>query len=347
MTRGRYTWPVPVDDGSPEWVAGVLDGMDEPYNVLDPAAGPGTVLYECGKRGWKCTGLEGDPLMRWIATARSRRFRRDAAELAGYAWERVADDVFWESEGYRVPELVGTLSYGPRELSFLRRVRLQIDRETDEGINDLLRLALCVMLFDIREAKEFDDTVGMGMFASALSGIGGSLEPNPERGQTVHLADGRHIPPVLRDSYDAVVSVVPGISPSVAPERLRTMCQWIGFTDLERRDSMCVGAPLGDAPEQGSVPETGGIPADLLPDGAATGEVVRWFADVRDLALSAAGAMSSSAEGRFLVRDETVGGAKLHKSEILAQLLVDAGVECRAEGSGDRASVVFRALRKN
>lgn len=318
-----------------------MERMGTPYHILDPVSGSGTVLYECGKRGWKCTGLEGDPFLRWISAARSRRFRKDAGEFAGYAWERVSDDVFWESERFRVPDISGTISFRPEVADFLSRVRRQLDRETDEGINDLLRLALCRMLPLVSGDGEFDDTAGMALYAECLSDICASMDPNSERCQSVNLADGREIPPMLRDAYDAVVSIMPPVSERPDSEYRRTMCQWIGFDNIVRRDAMSIGYPLGDFGEymRGYVPDS--AVAEAIPFSEPPVHLVRWISDAVSFAESAAGVMSSSGTGRFLMPDEIVDGRCVRKADIVAEILSERGIPCEKEGTGSMRSIAF------
>lgn len=89
MRNGRYRWPAAPSGPEEAWVAGTLESLGEVRSVFDPLCGRGAVPYECGLRGIVCTAAEPDPFMRWISFARSYMFRGDAAEKAGYAWERV------------------------------------------------------------------------------------------------------------------------------------------------------------------------------------------------------------------------------------------------------------------
>jgi len=326
------------------WVRGVLDSSSKPFNALDPVSGPGTVLYECGLRGWKCTGMESDPMMRWMSMARSFRYRPNAAEFAGYAWERVADDVFWESEMYTVPEVPGTMSFGDLQTDFLRRVRRQIDRETDEGINNLLRIMIVNALGDFRSAEGFDDRAGMDILGDSLQEVRSALEPNPELTQTVHLCDSRDIPCPLRNSYDLIVSVLPAIGEPGDAVFRRTAAQWIGFGDLVRRDDMSVGYPMGDFSDYMSryVPDADGAIRGMLPDVDGKDYLARWFEDVRDILVSLKGVMSSKCTAHLLVPDEAYGPRNIPKAEILTEIANGMGLDCEKEGTGDSRCVVFK-----
>ena len=343
MEGRRDGWPVPADDSQIAWIRGVVESSTRPYHALDPLCGSGQVLYEFGKKGWKCTGMEADPLLRWIACARSFRYRPDAAEFAGYAWERVADDVFWESDMFTVPEVPGTLQYGPVTTDFLRRVRRQIDMESDEGINNLLKLAFCMSLKGVcGDDSSFDDRVGMKVYSECLASAKGALDPNSEVTQPVHLCDSREIPYMLRDSYDMVVSVLPPIGEAPDAEMRRTMSQWMGFSDMERRDERSVGYPLGDfaAFMEGyvPVPVSDSIPMETPEDAY----VHRWFADVASVAGMMKDVMSTKCTGRFLAPDEVFNGRNIPKAEILAGLFSDKGLKADTEGSGASKCVVFR-----
>ena len=344
MSEGRYLWPLASADEEVGWVRGVLESSAKPFNALDPLCGPGTVLYECGLRGWKCTGMEADPMRRWISMARSFRYRPNAAEFCGYAWERVADDVFWESEMYTVPDVPGTMEFGSLQTDFLRRVRRQIDRETDEGINNLLRLMIVNALGRFGSEAGFDDRTGMDILGDSLQEVRSALDPNPELSQTVHLCDSRDIPCPLRNSYDLVVSVLPMLN---APEDAvfrRTAAQWIGFGDLVRRDDMSVGYPLGDFDDYMSryVPDKDGVIGDMLPDVSGKDYLVRWFEDVRDVLVSLKGVMSSKCTAHLLVPDETYDSKNISKAEILAEIANSMGFACEKEGTGRSRCVVFK-----
>lgn len=143
MREGRYDWPAPPSEDEVSWVSGRAESAGKARSVLNPIPGRGTVMYECGLRGLRCIGAEPDPFLRWISSVRSYMFRKDAAEKAGYAWERVSDDVFWESEVFVPAAVPGAVNPDGNALDFLGRVRYQIDRESEEGINNLLRLAVC------------------------------------------------------------------------------------------------------------------------------------------------------------------------------------------------------------
>ena len=343
MEGRRDGWPMPADDEQIAWIRGVLESSERPYHALDPLCGSGQVLYEFGKKGWRCSGMEADPLLRWIAGARSFRYRPDAAEFCGYAWERVADDVFWESDMFTVPEVEGTVQYGPVITDFLRRVRRQIDKESDEGINNLLKLAFCMSLPGMRgDDSSFDDRVGMDIYSDCLASVRGMLEPNPGVSQTVHLCDSRDIPYMLRDSYDMVVSVLPSIGESPDAEMMRTMSQWMGFGDIPRRDERSVGYPLGDLRSfmEGYRPEPvcDSIPMETDEDRY----VHKWFSDVTAVACMMRDVMSTKCTARFLAPDETFRGRNIPKAEILAGLFSGNGLSADTEGSGTSKCVVFR-----
>ena len=344
MSERRRAWPCAPSEAETEWIQGVLESSDKPFNALDPLCGSGSVLYECGLKGWRCTGMEGDPFMRWIAMARSFRYRPDAAEFAGYAWERVADDVFWEPDAYTVPEVSGVMSFGPLKNDFLRRVRRQIDKESDEGINNILRMTICDALPALAGGDEgFDDRAGMDLLGDSLLKIKTGLEPNPEVSQTVHLCDSRDIPCPLRNSYDLVVSVLPMIGESPDAQLRRTMCQWIGYDDLVRRDDMCIGYPLGgfDRYMDMYVPDNSCVIRDMLPAVEHQDYLVRWFEDVRDVVISLKSVMSSKCRASFLCPDEVFEGSSVYKAEVIASLAEMEGFEVSTEGTGERRCVVF------
>jgi hypothetical protein len=342
MEGRRDGWPVPADDDEIAWIRGILESSGRPSHALDPLCGSGQVLYEFGKKGWKCTGMEADPLLRWIASVRSYRFRPDAAEFAGYAWERVADDVFWESEVYTVPEVPGTISYGVVTTDFLRRVRRQIDRESDEGINSLLKAAFLSSLPEMAgDDSSFDDRKGMNIYSGRLADVKGNLDPNSEITQTVHLCDSRDIPYTLRNSYDMVVSVLPPIVKAPDAELRRTMSQWMGFSDIMRRDEMSVGCPLGDEEPFFEAHAVKGFSEDLPMETVDDKLVHKWFSDIVSVASMMKEVMSSRCTAFFLAPDETVGGRNIDKAGILAGAFSEMGLSADTEGSGSSKCVRF------
>ena len=342
MEGRREGWPAPATDVQIEWIRDVLDRSSKPSNALDPRCGSGQVLYECGLRGWKCTGMESDPFLRWTAMARSFRYRPDAAEFVGYAWERVADDVFWENDMFTVPQVGGTLEFGSVTTDFLRRVRRQIDRESDEGINYLLKVAFCSSLPGMAgDDSSFDDRKGMEVYSDCLQNARTSLDPNPQVGQTVHLCDSRDIPLTLRNVYDLVVSVLPAINERQDSTVMRTMSQWIGFGDMERRDDTSIGYPLGDfsgymSRAQG-VEEIPGIPS--VNEGADY--LNRWFSDAKATIVSLSKVMSRSCTANLLVPDEVFSGVNIPKAEILAGIASSLGLEAEKVGKGETRSLMF------
>lgn len=323
-------WPVSATKEQIDWISGVLEASSKPSNALDPLCGAGQVLYECGLRGWKCTGMEPDPFLRWMSTVRSFRFRPDAAEFVGYAWERVADDVFWESDMFAVPEVAGTIGYGPVTADFLGRVRRQIDKESDEGINSLLKLAFLASLPLLEgDDSSFDDRKGMSVFSECLQRVRSDLGPNPELSQTVHLCNPRDMPYTLRNSYDLVVCMLPDIGEREDSRLFRAMGQWMGFGDLELRDDRSIGYPLGDF-------------GAYMSRAGKEDYVERWFSDVGSLIAMLSKVMSRSCTAHFLVPDETFGGISIDRAGRIADMASSMGLEAEETGKGTSRGVAFR-----
>ena len=111
--------------------------------------------------------------------------------------------MFWESETFVPADVPGSVGPEGQALDFLGRVRLQIDREGEEGINTLLRLALCQLIPMLTECGDFDDMKGLTAMAGCLDDVRQCINPQPKVMQNIHLCDPRDLPYGLVGSYDA------------------------------------------------------------------------------------------------------------------------------------------------
>lgn len=341
--------PTPKDEA--DLVEKVLSEASEPFYALDPFCGSGSVPYACAMRGWNVTGLESNPFLRWAASVRSNCFSAKAAEFVGYAWERVAGDVFWENEQYRLPEVSGTYSFGKKQTDYLRRVRLMIDREKGDENNNLLRMAFCHCLEGIRASDEdgFDDRVGADIFSASVETVREPVSVNPKATAQIHLCDSRDMPYTLRRKYDLIVSSLPEISPNPDAELLRTYMQWIGFVDFERTDGISVGYPLGDfdAYMGKYVPDRSfRMPSSLEAtvsgmEGDRTMYVRRYFEGMRDYFVFSKSIMTSKCTARYIVRDGEVFGKSIPVAEILAEMIGQCGLRVAGSEKEGQLSLLY------
>ena len=340
---------------APELARRSLEALSEGAQVLDPMCGSGTVARAAVQAGFRCVGVDIDPLAVlmarvWTTRLEPGRICADAKELAAAARELPASSV----EKATDPETARFIGYwfAHRQEAELSRLSSALQRWT-APTRDALAIAMSRIIVSkemmaslardtshsrphrVARTNDFDVYAG---FLRAARLVASRLAPDLIRGcADIRRGDARTLEGVADDSVDLVMTSPPYLNAIDYLRGHRLALVWLGYeiAPLRKIRSVSVGAERGLPREA--------VPHDVSPfvnepEGSAMasryrGWVLRYAADMEAVLRQVRRVVKVGGRLVMVIGNSFIRGAAVDNAGIVRSLAQNAGFELESRRS--------------
>lgn len=265
VQHGRHGWLRLTPAYSVKLVDQVLAEFgDGAQSVYEPFSGTGTTPLCAGYRGLRAVATDINPFLIWLGRVKIAEYTDiQSAEFHSAAKEIASHLRSGRAHAGDLPPLKNIERWwNPAELSFVAKLRAEIDRVADGPIRDLLKVAFCRTMISLSNAAfnhqsmSFKDPGASGQqtlafeegnsrfvdqFNSDIDTVASAMADNPEGSIRIERADARGLVGLNIDesSFDLLITSPPYPNRMSYIRELRPYMYWLGF--------------LGDAKEAGEL----------------------------------------------------------------------------------------------
>jgi len=255
LQNGRHGWLRLTPAYSVKIVDDILGREQGHVNVLDPFSGTGTTALCAAMRGLAAVGLDINPFLVWLGTAKGRRYEAQTISRASQRAEEVVAATRSKDGPRTAPPPISNIhrwwDEGP--LAFLCRLKGSIDAccPREGPTRDLLLVAFCRTMIALsnaafnhqsmsfkraprgaRQLTLFGDSRQEDMealFSSDLAFVVAGARDNPCVSTSTLLADSRRVPCMFDGRVDLLITSPPYPNRMSYIRELRPYMYWLGF----------------------------------------------------------------------------------------------------------------------
>ena len=365
LHQGRHGWLRLTPAYSLRLVTEILRRTKYAASVLDPFSGTGTTPLCAGYLGLRGTGLEINPFLVWLGSAKSRHFLPATIKRASDLGASIAVASSSPQSPRLSPPPIHNISrwWNETELDFLCRLKACICDAAEEGAEerDLLLVAFCRTVITLSNAafnhqsmsfKDKDDSPQLfdlqrdhsDIFRKGLAFVLDGAADNPRTTPGIVTGDARNASRFLRDKYDTLITSPPYPNRISYIRELRPYMYWLGYLtngrDAGEFDWQAIGGTWGIATSRlvnwepsgkAFVPDKlkkaiAGISRPENPHGVLLANyVAKYFEDIWDHIVDVRAVLNDDAEVHYIVGNSTFYRTLLPVEEIYKEMFEHAG----------------------
>jgi hypothetical protein len=368
---GRHGWLRLTPAYSVKIVEEIIARQDDPRRVFDPFCGTGTTALSAAYHGHEGVTTDINPFLVWLGQAKTARYSPPELVATRHACALALDLVKRRTIDPAPAPPIHNIErwWNPKELEFLRLLRVAIPGVTKEGSAErtLLLIAFCRSLIELSNAAfnhqsmSFKDDgqldIGLnvdmlGVFAEDVRFVLEGASENPIGLGRVIFGDSRNPAGVVEGPFDLVVTSPPYANRMSYIRELRPYMYWLDFLltgrDAGELDWTAIGGTWGIATSRLMDWERviGHFKSERLArvlDQIAHADnkngvvlanyVAKYFDDMWAHFQGLTPVLASGAEVHYIVGNSTFYGALVSTELMYAEMLIALGfnnVECRA-----------------
>jgi hypothetical protein len=254
--HGRHGWLRLTPAYSVKLVNRLLESAPPGINVLDPFSGTGTTPLCAAYRDDQGTGVEINPFLAWLASAKAASYATATLAETRNLIERI---VAWLSEETITPCAAPAIHnierwWGADELMFLRTLKSAIDQAParPRECRDLLLVGFCRLLIKLSNAafnhqsmsfKDQDELRGSlfldrpdfpAMYRLEMESVLNSAADNPPGKAVIMVGDSRKLAGSLQGKFDMLITSPPYPNRMSYIRELRPYMYWLGYLTTGR-----------------------------------------------------------------------------------------------------------------
>ena len=359
ILKGRHGWIRLTPAYSVQIVDEFLARNPSIRNVLEPFSGTGTTGLVCAERGIRCTLLDINPFLIWLAHAKTQQYsEKDVASAEAFGG-KLEQRLYDFSEEMWVPPIFDIERWWNKDaVAFLSKLHRLIQGEEGPA-KDLLIIAFCKTVIDTSNAAfnhqsmsfkkathptlfEFiEETERVNAFKRALDvTLVGACQQLSGKVKIVH-ADSRAVPKA-EQLHDAVITSPPYPNRMSYIRELRPYMYWLGYLKDAREagelDWKAIGGTWGIATSLVGKWRSNGlsIPYDGFADTVTSiaikspllaNYVHKYFVDIVDHIASLKYSLAKGAKIFYVVGNSKFYDTMVHVEQIYASIFRAAGFE--------------------
>ena len=295
--HGRHGWLRLTPAYSVRLVEQVLAEFGEgAKSVFEPFSGTGTTALCAGYRGLSALATDINPFLIWLARLKGARYTALQKQHLERSGKRIARRLLEGKAKEAEPPGIRNIErwWSPDELEFLTALRNELEREKDQVVRDLLKVAFCRTMIGLSNAAfnhqsmSFKDPVKtrsargksapktalfVERFTSDLDTVAASAVDNPDGAIRIEAGDARS-PAKLAVSegpFDLLITSPPYPNRISYVRELRPYMYWLGFLEDGKQagelDWKAIGGTWGSATSRllAWTPSGGFVPEYLFP----------------------------------------------------------------------------------
>ncbi|HEY2409164.1 MAG TPA: hypothetical protein VGI10_24330 [Polyangiaceae bacterium] len=252
--HGRHGWLRLTPAYSVKLVEQILGEFGEgAESVLEPFSGSGTTALCASYRGMRAVAADINPFLVWLGRVKNARYDTEDELALRAEGAKISRRLRARTTPKSEPPPLKNIErwWGPAELSFVTRLRAEVERAPRGPLRDLLKVAFCRTMIALSNAAFNHQSMSFKaaaegsraraplrdparffeQFTGDVAAVADTLLDNPNGKVRIEQMDARTLGARARGPFDLLITSPPYPNRMSYVRELRPYMYWLGFLD--------------------------------------------------------------------------------------------------------------------